>query len=68
MSTEIDSRTEELERRQTIAQLSRNHQTPACNQLNAFLNQVSAKDGLLHISRKGLKDYRYVGIADLNPA
>ena len=26
------------------------------------------KDGLLHISRKTLKDYRYVGIADLNQA
>jgi DNA-binding beta-propeller fold protein YncE len=26
-----------------IAQLNSNHQIPACNQLNAFLNQVSAK-------------------------
>ena len=26
-----------------LAQLNRNHATPACNQLNAFLNQVNAK-------------------------
>ena len=26
-----------------IAQLNRNHHIPACNQLNAFLNQVNAK-------------------------
>jgi YVTN family beta-propeller protein len=26
-----------------LAQLNRNHDTPACNQLNAFLNQVNAK-------------------------
>ena len=26
-----------------LAQLNRNHDTPACNQLNAFLNQVDAK-------------------------
>jgi len=25
-----------------IAQLNRNHHMPACNQLNAFLNQVNA--------------------------
>lgn len=25
-----------------MAQLNRNHQNPACNQINAFLNQVSA--------------------------
>jgi hypothetical protein len=27
----------------TLAQLNRNNPTPACNQLNAFLNQVNAK-------------------------
>jgi hypothetical protein len=26
-----------------LAQLNRNHDTPACNQLNAFLNQLNAK-------------------------
>jgi len=26
-----------------LAQLNRNHDTPPCNQLNAFLNQVNAK-------------------------
>jgi hypothetical protein len=26
-----------------LAQLNRNHDTPGCNQLNAFLNQVNAK-------------------------
>jgi len=26
-----------------LAQLNRNHDTPACNQLNAFLNQVNTK-------------------------
>jgi hypothetical protein len=26
-----------------LAQLNRNHDTPACNQLDAFLNQVNAK-------------------------
>ncbi|MGC2571787.1 MAG: hypothetical protein WA364_09775 [Candidatus Nitrosopolaris sp.] len=26
-----------------LAQLNRSHDTPACNQLNAFLNQVNAK-------------------------
>jgi hypothetical protein len=26
-----------------MAQLNSNHQIPACNQLNAFLNQVNAK-------------------------
>jgi hypothetical protein len=26
-----------------LAQLNRNNPTPACNQLNAFLNQVNAK-------------------------
>ncbi|HYA82443.1 MAG TPA: hypothetical protein VEH06_03200 [Candidatus Bathyarchaeia archaeon] len=26
-----------------LAQLNRNHDTPACNQLNAFLNQVNVK-------------------------
>jgi len=26
-----------------LAQLNHNHDTPACNQLNAFLNQVNAK-------------------------
>jgi spore germination protein YaaH len=26
-----------------LSQLDRNHDTPACNQLNAFLNQVNAK-------------------------
>jgi hypothetical protein len=27
-----------------LTQLNRNHDTPPCNQLNAFLNQVNAKE------------------------
>ncbi len=39
-----------------MAQLNRNHNTPACNQLNAFLNQVSAKQTSGQLTRQQAAD------------
>jgi len=39
-----------------LAQLNRNHQIPACNQLNAFLNQVSAKEASRQLTAQQATD------------
>jgi hypothetical protein len=41
-----------------MAQLSRNHQTLACNQLNAFLNQLSAKQTSGQLTSQQAADLR----------
>ena len=41
-----------------LAQLNRNHETPACNQLNAFLNQVSAKQTSGQLTSQQAADLR----------
>ena len=41
-----------------MAQLNRNHQNPVCNQLNAFLNQVSAKQTSGQLTAQQAADLR----------